>query len=229
VEEVLIFRKILYFKNTDGKLHRGMLIMKKFTLIELLVVVAIIGILMSMLLPSLKNARLASKRAVCVSNEKQIGYLLNSYVDTSVGADDVTDTPLYKKEGQLFYWGWWRRELARVNDIEKSLFSNALKCPNSTTNSNYELNGEIVTLTASINSKLYVTNLEDPSGLLWMGEPNDTNNGNMPISFTDDTTNDLRHYITHPSSNGLFFDLHVQPVKWTQLLDSTTAPRLKMP
>ena len=52
---------------------------KKFTLIELLVVVAIIGILASMLLPSLAKAREASKRAVCISNLKQIGTAMAMY------------------------------------------------------------------------------------------------------------------------------------------------------
>ena len=46
---------------------------KKFTLIELLVVVAVFGILASLLLPSLRNARRASLSAVCMSNLRQLG------------------------------------------------------------------------------------------------------------------------------------------------------------
>jgi len=52
-----------------------------FTLIELLVVVAIIGILASMLLPSLSKAREASKVAVCISNQSQIFTAISMYAD----------------------------------------------------------------------------------------------------------------------------------------------------
>ena len=54
--------------------------MKRFTLIELLVVIAIIGILLTILLPSLSQARGASKRAVCISNQKQILTAITAYV-----------------------------------------------------------------------------------------------------------------------------------------------------
>ena len=47
---------------------------KAFTLIELLAVVAIIGILASMILPSLSSAREKGKMTVCKNNLKQIGY-----------------------------------------------------------------------------------------------------------------------------------------------------------
>ena len=46
--------------------------MKKFTLIELLVVVAIIGILVTLLMPSLNKAREQAKIAVCMSNQSQL-------------------------------------------------------------------------------------------------------------------------------------------------------------
>ena len=53
--------------------------MKKFTLIELLVVVAILGILLSILLPSISNAREKARRSVCKSNLKQQAVCITMY------------------------------------------------------------------------------------------------------------------------------------------------------
>ncbi|MCG3148580.1 MAG: hypothetical protein PCFJNLEI_02025 [Verrucomicrobiae bacterium] len=52
-----------------------------FTLIELLVVVAIIAALAALLLPALKGARSAGKRARCASNLKQCGIAFYVYAD----------------------------------------------------------------------------------------------------------------------------------------------------
>ncbi|WDE99353.1 prepilin-type N-terminal cleavage/methylation domain-containing protein [Lentisphaera profundi] len=57
----------------------------RFTLIELLVVIAIIGILASLLLPSLGRARKNAKRAACINNMKQLGISTYLYTDDNEG------------------------------------------------------------------------------------------------------------------------------------------------
>lgn len=60
---------------------------KRFTLIELLITIAILAILVGVLLPALRSAREKGRDISCSSNLKQIGTMLQIYVDSN---DDVT-------------------------------------------------------------------------------------------------------------------------------------------
>ncbi len=71
--------------TNDSQLKGGMNLRHKqsqgFTLIELLVVVAIIGILMTLLLPALAKGKLKAQQTECASNLRQVGLSFRMFAD----------------------------------------------------------------------------------------------------------------------------------------------------
>lgn len=75
-----------------------------FTLIELLVVIAIIAILAAILFPVFAQAKLAAKKAVTVSNMKQIGMAVVMYAGDN---DDVFPRTMDTSSGFPETISWW--------------------------------------------------------------------------------------------------------------------------
>ena len=79
---------------------------RAFSLIELLVVLAIISILLSILIPSLRMVKVRAFRTGCMHNLKQIGLGMNMYLD---GNDNVWPCAEDPVSTSPFYWLWMGR------------------------------------------------------------------------------------------------------------------------
>lgn len=86
---------------SQSHLHRAR---RGFTLVELLVVIGIIALLISLLLPSLRKARVSAKNLTCLSNLKQIGTGFQLYSNQFAGAWPKPATPLATPVR------WWHKD-----------------------------------------------------------------------------------------------------------------------
>ena len=137
-----------------------------FTLIEILVVVAIMALLLSILLPSLSNARAISKATVC-------GTQLNEIFSASLMYSQANDD-------RLPYFGWWDRAYTGrewwITQIGKNLGNHfdMYKC--------------------AVDQSPYDKTVVLQKGRLYMSLSNEPNRFQMDLSYRGacDTMEDLR-------------------------------------
>ena len=201
---------------------------KSFTLVELLVVVAVIGILASLLLPSLGKARKKSQSAVCKSQLKQLtvaAYMLTEDNDDMLMHYQGNHSAFHSWRWQIAPYlqetsdaQWWNVQYTKIfdcplyeftNNGKMGLAYNSLELGGPTTWNKYEK------VPAKLNS------IATPAETLLIGDGSDSGTWVDNFLFpygkhsSDETAFGERH---EHGTNNSWVDGHVSWMKKTSLL-----------
>ncbi|EDM28863.1 hypothetical protein LNTAR_13642 [Lentisphaera araneosa HTCC2155] len=198
---------------------------QKFSLVELLVVVAIFGILSSLLLPSLANARKTAQASLCKNKLKQIASASFIYSD-----DNDNYAPLNDASNN----GYWSARLSQQGYLPEITASTSnensspYKCPNGSA---------LVTYYTNNYSQNYRLGHIDENGTTYTPYPITSTHGNKTVSYMDSwyvkntlfkynlvenkvyDSDDQQAIIRHQSrANIAYLDGHVSVLTGSQLL-----------
>ena len=192
---------------------------RKFTLIELLVVISIIGILMSILLPSLARAREVSYSAVCKNNLKT--FYLAYYFAMEKGRTEVPDIDpdtgedknAYKNSGKMSFIvshglvGILRSELREMGTDAEATLCPIAEMPKSRKE---RADGSFVDINWSYGGNATIGRapmaaVENPSSLLLLGDTRYNGYQLQPSQQIDE-----KHLVSGTRANAAAVDGHIE-------------------
>ena len=170
---------------------------KRFTLIELLVVIVIIAILLSLLLPSLNNAKYKAKKLHCKNNLKQIGVVMYQVLKDNEKWEYRTeaDKATYLRTTSVDRRGQFRTYLGSGESLNNILVDPLL-------NTKLDLNSSNANLTESSYALFYGFGINGNQALLNPNTPMSYNGTDFNILAADSAAYSFHLELSHPDRSG---------------------------